>query len=226
MLATSSARVAGALIRALEEAGARPLHIPLVEILPPRDGYASLDRAIARLHSFDWLVFTSRNAVDAFFSRLGGEVLPGSVRIAAVGPGTAEELSGRGLVALAPEGMEGAEGLLRFIAPQIGRGERVLWPRAAGARDALSRGLSEAGAAVEEALAYESSMPCEASCEALMRLVEEGGVDAVLFDSPSAVKNFAEIVGRERARLFSRRALFIPIGPVTERAMRKIFDET
>jgi len=225
VLATSSAKVAGALIRALEDAGARPLHIPLVLILPPRDGYASLDRAISRLSSFDWVVFTSRNAVDAFLSRLGEGRLPKSVRIAAVGPGTAEELSMSGIVAMAPGGTEGAEGPVRFIAPLMGRGERVLWPRAAGARDALSRGLSGAGAVVEEALTHETSMPCRESREALARVVDEGGVDAVLFDSPSAVKNFVLIVGRERARLFSKRTLFVPIGPVTERAMREIFDE-
>jgi uroporphyrinogen-III synthase len=120
---------------ALASLGARPISFPTIDIRPVQD-LAPLDRAIDALDRYAWIAFTSANSVATFFYRLArraGAIPPG-VRIAAVGPGTARALTAFGArVDFVPSEFLG-ERLGQELADVDGR--RVLFPRAAGAREA------------------------------------------------------------------------------------------
>ncbi|MGH2347929.1 MAG: uroporphyrinogen-III synthase, partial [bacterium] len=96
MLVTRPAGQAGAMSALLREAGCDPVEVPSIAILPCED-WAALDAALTRLAGYDWLIVTSRNAVDILFARLRffGRSLPASLRCAAIGPGTAAALTAR-----------------------------------------------------------------------------------------------------------------------------------
>ncbi|MYI56980.1 MAG: hypothetical protein F4062_08170, partial [Acidimicrobiia bacterium] len=95
----------------LRAAGAEPVLVPLIELLPPRDGGAALAGAVGRLASYDWLVLTSANGASRLAALLTGEDLPASLRVAAIGPATAAALAEAGVtVSLLPE---------RFVAESL-----------------------------------------------------------------------------------------------------------
>ena len=221
VLVTCSAACAPELASRLWHEGARPILIPLVEAFDPADRFAALDAAISNLGVYGWIVLTSRNGASAFFSRLRGAKLPDSIRWAAVGPSTADELARRGISgALVPERHD-AEGLLSLMLAHLRAGDRALWPRGAKASGALAEGLRAVGAAVDDVVSYRTGLPADLDIPSLLDVVDGRGADAVLFDSPSAVHHFVRVVGDTRARAFSRDAEFIPIGPVTEAALAR-----
>src|SRR5581483_12104608 len=104
------------LVQRLEAAGAEVIEAPMVRIMPPED-YGPLDAACARVHEFDWVIFTSANAVDAFLERLlaGPQDLRAlrGVKLCVVGAATAERLKERGLKADLTPAEFRAEGVLR-----------------------------------------------------------------------------------------------------------------
>jgi uroporphyrinogen III methyltransferase/synthase len=190
----------------LTEAGFEPIFFPVIEIRPFEENVA-LDRAIAKLDCYDWIVFTSVNGVDAFFERLPTPPSPlplapfgdasrergaeGGVRVAAIGPKTAQALESRGVTPdFVPE-----EYIAEAILPGLGdlRGRWVLLPRAEIARKALPEAILEAGGVAHEIAVYQT-VPAEINLDGLAAL--KSGVDAVTFTSPSTVKNFVEVVCR------------------------------
>lgn len=198
----------------LEPLGATVLELPAIAIEPPRDP-EPLRRAIERLTDYDWIAFTSRNAVRAVV----GPLTPRGPRIAAVGPATAAELEVRGLrVDLIPDEATGVA-LAAALAARGVAGRRVLVPCGDLARSDLRDGLREAGARVDEVPAYRTVRPASAdsgSLEALRR----GKVDAVTLLSPSAVRNLAEMLDGEMDCL--RRVRLVCIGPTTGAAVREL----
>lgn len=209
---------AAALLRGLRRAGARVRLLPTIRIAQPRSSKA-LDRALHGLSGYDAAFFTSVNAVESFFARARKLKVAARrpARIGAVGPATAEALRRRGWhAAVIPETFNGAALARAF---KGARGLRVLLPRAAKGRDGLAKGLSQAGALVEQAEAYRT-MPDNRSGAALRRLADKGGCDAVAFASPSAVDSFFKQLGAARARRLFARARAAAIGPVTAKALR------
>ena len=103
----------------LRRAGAEPVLVPLIELLPPADGGAALTAAVRRLDGYDWLVLTSANGVERFLEALGNEQPPPGLRVAAIGPATAAALGAAGLtVSLLPERYV-AESLLDAFPPPV-----------------------------------------------------------------------------------------------------------
>src|SRR4051812_46414775 len=142
---------ATALCDPLRQLGANVIELPVIEIQPPRDASA-IERAIAELETFDWLIFTSANGVRSFLekldvSRFDLRAIRG--RICAIGPATREALARFHVKVdvLAEEYV--AEGLLRALAPYDLTGSRILIARAAVARDLLPRELERRGASVQ-----------------------------------------------------------------------------
>ncbi|MHB8377227.1 MAG: uroporphyrinogen-III C-methyltransferase, partial [Dehalococcoidia bacterium] len=175
VLVTRTRQQASDLSRALAAMGAEPVELPTIEIVPNTDA-AQLAAALDALKTaaYGWCVFTSANAAGIFLAHLRDAGLDarafGRTRIAAIGPGTAEALARAGLRAdLLPDRFV-AEGLLDAFRARVMRGQRVLLPRAAGARDALVGGLAAMGAHVEELTLYVSAVPREADNEGLRRL--------------------------------------------------------
>ncbi len=185
------------LARLLEKEGARAIRFPTVKIVPPQEGSA-LDAALGHLGDYDWLVFTSANGVRFFFVRLaelGKDIRElKSVKICCIGPATAEKIKEKGIkVDLVPEKFI-AESVLQSFHAMDMKGQRVLIPRAAKARDILPAGLQKMGAAVDVVTAYETVNSGRKGKE-LHGLLAAGFVDVITFTSSSTVTNFLEIMG-------------------------------
>ena len=186
---------------ALEAYGARVVACPTIEIVAP-ESYALLDEAIENLFGYDWLVFTSANAVEHFLRRLGAlgrEVCElDSLRVCAVGEATAERLTAAHVhVDVIPRKFQ-AEGVFAALADYLGGrdhfdGLNFLMPRAAVARDFLPHALEAAGARVDCVTAYRTVRPETTDRARVEALLVGGGVDCVTFTSSSTVHNFAQL---------------------------------
>jgi uroporphyrinogen III methyltransferase/synthase len=196
----------------------------MIRIEPPED-YAPLDAACARITEFDWIVFSSGNAVDAFLDRLLGGPLDlralRGVRLCVVGSATAERLMRRGLkVDLTP-----AEFRAEAVARAMGetgdlRGLRVLMPHADIGRELIADALRSQGAEVTEVVAYRT-VAVEAEREGepdIYRMLLEHRIDVVTFTSASAVRNFVRLLGAEPAADLLHNTIVASIGPVTAEA--------
>lgn len=214
ILITRPREQAADLEQRLRELGAIPLAFPTIRIVAPTDHYAALDAALRQLSTFDWAVFTSVNGVHHVWQRLQALDLDAqafaSVRVAAIGPATAQALVVRGVQVAAMPDRYVAEALLDVIPNPAG--QRFLLPRADLARETLRTGLRAAGADVIEVPAYHTARH-EPTPEALAAL--DAGVDILTFTSSSTVRHFVDQVGQERARALSAQALVVAIGPIT-----------
>jgi uroporphyrinogen-III synthase len=221
ILVTRRPEQSGRIASGLRELGATVIEVATLELAPPED-YASLDRALGRLHRYDWLALTSGNAVRALRDRLDqlgldpaplGRALP----VASVGPATSElvrELFPWADVALQPTEGFRAETLLALFEARGCRGQRFLLPTSDRARETLARGLAALGADVDAVAAYRTVVP-----EGLAERLADGlraGVDLAVFASPSAVEGLATALGERAGRLPAA-----VIGPVTEQAARR-----
>jgi uroporphyrinogen III methyltransferase/synthase len=210
-----------ALVGELEARGATVLEVPSIEIRPASDP-GPLDAALEGLEAYDWVVFTSENAVRGVLGRtivlgipprLGGR----SRRLASIGASTSVALAAafpEDRIDLQPAAEFRATGLLRAF-EQRGdlAGRRVLLPASSRAREELPAGLRALGAQVDVVVAYETVEPQGLAAAVRRCLVER--FDLALFASPSAVEAFAE-AGGEAARGLPAAV----IGPTTEAAAR------
>jgi uroporphyrinogen III methyltransferase/synthase len=214
---------AGPFVDELRECGARVLLAPAIELRPPRS-LAPLDRAIRRLTSYDFIVFTSVNGVARFFSRLletrrDIRDLKG-IDLLAIGPATASALEARGLrVEAVPEDYR-AEGLVEMMTRRRLRGARVLLPRAAVARDLLVTGLRRRGAVVDVVPVYRTVASRDGSAD-VRDALRRGRLDLITFTSSSTVSSFArQFRGKEETRRI-RSVPVAAIGPITAATARR-----
>jgi len=218
---TRPEKQAGELASLLSEEGARIIHFSTIEIVPP-EILDDLDRALANIEDYDWIIFTSANGVRFFFDRLstrGKDVrdLKG-IKICTIGPATKAAIEKRGIpVDIVPEEFI-SEGVVAALKGQDMQGARVLIPRAEVARDVIPEGLKELGATVDVAVAYRTVSSGRDGKE-LEKLIEEGKVDVITFTSPSTVNNFVTIVGEDFN--LPENIRIACIGPVTEKAAQK-----
>jgi uroporphyrinogen III methyltransferase / synthase len=185
----------------LRRLGATPIIAPAIRIHftdPPE-----LDRALARITAYDWVIFTSRNGVEAVFRRTSNLAGP---KVAAIGPATAQALREHGIT---PDLMP-AEYVAEAILQALGSvaGSRFLLPRADIAREALAAGLVERGAVVDEIAAYQTRHVAE-------RPKNLSAVDAVTFTSSSTVRGFLE------GGPVPEGVRIVCIGPITARTARE-----
>ncbi|HKW56920.1 MAG TPA: uroporphyrinogen-III synthase [Candidatus Acidoferrum sp.] len=209
------------LCRELTTRGAAIKLLPLISIGPP-DDYAPLDDALTRLASFDWIVFTSANAVQAVSQRSQSLAKPRIANAkaplaAAVGPATAAAAEAAGFsVELVATNHNGVA-LAGELAGEI-RGKSIFLPRSDLANPVLPEALKKLGAAVTEVVAYQTLPPSKADRQRL-HAVLDSGIDGILFYSPSAVQNFLELLGRDRLERLQGRVLMVAIGPTTAGAL-------
>jgi uroporphyrinogen III methyltransferase / synthase len=196
----------------LESLGAEVIELPAIEIEP-------VDITLPRLADFEWLVFTSANGVTAFFDRglapagADARALAG-LRIAAIGPGTARELTARGInTDLLPERFI-AESLLEAFPDPSEPDARVLIARAEQARDVLPAGLTDRGFRVEILPVYRTMRASPAP--AVLERVRTGAVDAITFTSSSTVDNLCDLLGA----VPDPQPVVVSIGPVTSETAR------
>lgn len=218
---TRAAEQSGPLVEALREKGAVAVMVPMVAFGPP-DNPAFLDQAIRQMHSYDWVFLTSQNALRALqercaFLQLDMQKEFSGVKVAAVGPATAEAVESAGLrvayVATKHQGVALADELAEHV-----QSRRVFLPRSDRANPELVDALRRNGSRVFEVCAYKTLPPNKSDAHEVAKLAERGA-DAVLFFSPSAVSHFRAALDNERFLEFSRRSVFTAIGPVTEEAL-------
>jgi hydroxymethylbilane synthase len=201
------------LARALEDVGIEAVRVPAIAIHPVEEG-DELDRVIANLDRFDWIVVTSANgaaAVLAAAARLGAD--PAASRWAAVGPSTAAVLEGGGVeVAHRPRRASGADVAMEL---PIESGQHVLLARGDLADPHLPQALRDRGAEVTELTAYRTQEAPPAS-RALLAAALQQPLDAVLFASGSAVRGLIGLARPEDLDAV-RRLPALCIGPETER---------
>jgi uroporphyrinogen-III synthase len=215
---------AGALSAELRRQGAEVVEIPFIEIRKPRS-FKALDAALQNLATYDWLILTSVNGVDAMGERMkklyripsrrkregrdparavkrsketaGLAAAASTLRIAAIGPATKKAIEQRGLkVDVVPQEYV-AESVVRSLRTKV-KGKRVLLVRAKVARDVIPRELRKAGAQVDVVEAYETVVP-PSSRRRVHAALESRRPHIVTFTSSSTVRNFVELLGSPAA---------------------------
>ncbi len=233
VLITRSRKQSRPFADALETAGFETVFFPTIQTCP-MDDLSALEDAVREIEKYDWVIFTSANAVDVFFcspltppegGRTSsfpprGKARKGDVpKIAAVGKKTAERLQAHGVIPdFIPEEFVG-EALFAGLGDV--QDKCFLLPRAKVAREILPDEISKAGGIVHEIAIYETvaGSPSEEEFAAL-----RAGVDVMTFTSPSTVNSFVKLMqeaGLDPLNLAGN-PLFACIGPITEKAAREV----
>lgn len=200
---TRAAAQSAALRSQLEDLGARVIECPTIHLVPPQS-WKPVDAAIRRLNTYQWLLFTSANAIEQFMDR-AGERRP-AIPIAVVGSTTAAKLEEWGLQAtLVPKEFR-AEGLLHAF-PENLVGTRILFPRAEVAREMLPEELRRRGAIVDVVTVYRTVKALSGN---IGEILETEPVDCIIFTSPSTIP--------EDLHMLPTRTVLAVIGPVTREA--------
>lgn len=222
VVVTRPRRQAGPLTAELRQRGATPVLLPTIRIEPMADT-TLLDarlRDVAR-GAFDWLVFTSANAVDVWTQRAAALGMSpgdhGGPRVAVVGMATAAAARAAGLPDPLVSGVSTAEGLAEALLRRANPQARSLYPRSAIGRDALPVALRRAGMDVVTVDAYRTAPEDDIDPDAL-DLVRRGEIDLITFASPSSVRAFVSIVGMPPGSI--KRIPVVCAGPVTLEAAK------
>ncbi len=196
IVVTRTRKQAGGLSRKLRQLGADVFELPTIRIEQPED-LLGFGRMVQDAHSYDWLVFTSPNGVEAFF-QLFFKIYQdarsiGGARIAAIGPGTAQKIKDYHLgVDLLPERFV-AEGLIEAFRKEGSvENQTILWVKAESTREVIGEELTKMGAIVDETVAYRTVKETEDVSGARARFAAEGA-DLITFTSSSTVDCFMDL---------------------------------
>jgi uroporphyrinogen-III synthase len=234
---------AGALSSELKKRGAEVLEIPFIEIRKPKS-FKPLDAAVKNLNTYDWLILTSVNGVEAMWDRMkqkrvghdfsravkvsktGSALAAGGplLRIAAIGPATKKAIEQRGIkVDIVPKEYV-AESVVKSLKRKV-KGKRVLLVRAKVARDVIPTELRKAGAHVDVVEAYETVVPKSSRTRLRAALKNsKKRPHVVTFTSSSTVRNFVDLMGakNKQSRKDFAGIRMASIGPVTSSTLREL----
>ena len=222
VVVTRARQQASDLTEQLTDLGAEVIELPTIRIEPPSDP-GPLQRAAAEVAGFDWIVFTSVNAVDAFFAALGAAGLDSRAlartKLCSIGPATADRLAAFGLRPDAQPPQYTTDSIADAIAAVSPlAGAKVFYPRSDIAPPKLAADLAARGASVADAVAYRT-VPEQHDAQHAADLFDEGGVHWVTFTSSSTVTNFLALVGPEKLKALGTR--LASIGPSTSETLRQ-----
>jgi uroporphyrinogen III methyltransferase/synthase len=229
VVVTRAADQSREMIERLEHLGATVISCPTIEFAEP-DDWTPADSAIDSLERYDWVVFTSANAVSFFFSRLKRR-RPATVGLfetittCAIGPATAKAIESEGVTVDVIARESRSEGALAAIVERVGgpealSGVRFLIPRALVARDVLPAELRRLNSHVDVVEVYRTVLP-DVDTSQLIRVFTEGSLDAITFTSSSTVSNFAALVGMNDLGELLKDAVAACIGAVTAGTARE-----
>lgn len=218
ILITRPEHQADDLARPLAELGADVLLQPAIQIRPPQD-WSAVDRALELLDRFDWLVFSSSNGVRMLLDRLPAVKRDlralGKIKIAAIGPGTADELARYRVKAdVIPDEFRAES----FAAALRGgaAGKKFLLIRASRGREVLAEELQKAGGVVEQVVVYES-VDVEKPDEEIARKMAAGQIDWTTVTSSAIAHSLARLFGDSL-----RKTNLVSISPVTSATLREL----
>ncbi len=206
----------------LRAVGMNALFQPVIEIGEPTDGFMALDTAVAELETFQWVAFSSSNGVEAFLKRLhvANRTFPKTLKIAAIGPGTARTLEKSGFTVNFVPKTYRAENLAEGLKAEAVGGTRFLLIRASRGREILAEILRESGGNVTQAVAYSSTdvTPESTLWNPEIRVaLEAGRVDYTTITSSaiatSAVRLFGEALRKTR---------LVSISSLTSNVLKKL----
>jgi len=220
VLVTRPRHQAGDFVQRLERLGATPFVLPTVEIREPAS-WAEVDRALAQLGFYQWLVFTSSNGVHAFLKRLrhSGRDLRalGGLRLAAIGPGTAEALRGYHLEPDLIPAVYRSEQLAAELKTRVA-GQRVLLARADRGRELLRTELEEV-AQVEQIAVYAQVDAILEDTEPL-NCLRRGEIDYVTLTSSNIARSLIQALDEtSKQRIRTGEVKLVSISPVTSAAI-------
>ena len=200
----------------LRDLGAEVILAPVIGIAGPADP-APLREAAAQCDQYDWIIFTSANAVTAFAAELPQPHASCRPRVAAIGSATRQAAEKNGFAVAVVPAEYVAESLVEALGKQDLTGQRILIPSAAVTRDVVPQALRELGARVEQVEAYRNVIPSGAQ-ERVAEVFREAYPDWVTFTSSSAVENTSKLAGLEALR----KVKIAAIGPITSATVRKL----
>ncbi len=215
ILVTRARQQASILSERLIAKGAEPVELPAISI-KPMDDTAGLDRAIADLHSYHWILFTSVNGVTMFFQQLRGKhqdarVL-GSLKVGAIGPATARALETKGIMPDYIPRIYTSRGIITGLKKHGVAGQRFLIPRADIADDELVQGIRKLGAEVDAVATYHT-VPANRASSQVKQMLSAGDIDVITFTSSSTVSSLIAMLGNKKELL--RNTRIACIGPKT-----------
>lgn len=227
ILVTRAQRVGDELVNLLENYGAKVFYSPTIEIVDPED-YSPLDKALSNLSKYNWVIFTSRNAVEKVVARMEKLNIKLSdlskLKILVVGLATAKTLEKAQIpVSLIPTNFN-AEGALESLQKYYQNTDLLakcnfLFPRSEIGRDVLPIELTKLGAKVDLVIAYKTSIPTNAKAN-LLNIFNRKKIDLITFTSPSTVNNLAELIAPENLSDLLKETVIACIGPVTAKAVK------
>ncbi|WP_309089635.1 uroporphyrinogen-III synthase [Domibacillus sp.] len=196
----------------IEEAGGTAYAVPLIAFRVFEDGQE--EAILASLHTYDWILFTSKNGVDFFMQKAGHLLHRIRAKWAAIGTQTAKAAASYGLsVSYMPRRFSAED-----VAEDIRKGcflpEKVLIPKGSMARSLIADTVRKAGRQADEWLVYETYFPADERAH-LLKLIRTEKVDMITFTSPSAVRHFMQILKQAQEPL--PRTDYGVIGRVTEK---------
>jgi len=221
---TRAAQQSSSLIEKLSALGAVPIALPLVSFAAPED-FAPLDAALDQLEHFDWVMFTSENAVRAVVKRASvrgnlRNVAGRRSRAAAVGPTTAEAAKRAGFFIDYEANTHSGAALANELGERL-RNQTVFLPRSDRANPDLPNILRKYGAEVIEVVAYRTVTPVNLDQTKVAQILN-AEVDALLFFSPTAVEHFSVIAGAQAFAALQTRLAITAVGPITANALNQI----
>jgi uroporphyrinogen III methyltransferase / synthase len=224
VVVTRTRKQSSALTRRLAQLGADVLEIPTIRIVPVALGEAERTRMESLSAYFNWLIFTSPNAVELFFDEFCSKMRRDLrdlkfVKIAAVGPATAEKLHQFHLCAdLQPEVFT-AERLAECFSAKDAALQRFLLPHGRLADPALAAHLRQQGGIVEEWTLYDTEPEQEDPTGARARYLSEGA-HWITFTSSSTAENWHALQLQPASGAPHPKA--VSMGPVTSATLRKL----
>ena len=216
VIVTRAREQASGLVSGLRERGARVIQCPTIRVedLP--------FEAPTQFLNYDWIVFTSTNGVDKFFSALQGDArLFAKSKIAAIGPATAEALKNRGLNADFVPQNSISESVAQGLIEHSESGHKFLMVRASEGRDVIENNLRENGREVEVLPVYKT-MPDNSEADFAKAEIEAGRVNWITFTSSSTVQNFVDAIGAEIIAAQRDKFRVACIGPITAKTAQQL----
>ncbi|MCP9224619.1 uroporphyrinogen-III synthase [Bacillus mycoides] len=204
---------------AVKERSGIPLEIPLLRM--EGTSHRQIQHIAGQLHSYDWVIFTSKNGVAFFLDSLRKK-LPGPIKIAAVGVKTKLELEKRGYqVEFVPTAFV-AETFAEEFLKELSGNERILFPKGDLARDVIPVKLREFGVFLDELIVYGTKVNVEKKQE-LITALKLGEVNIITFTSPSTVDSFVRLLEGTNWREWTKKCTIACIGPITEKEANLYF---
>lgn len=208
---TRPAGQAAPFIGKIEKAGGTAYAVPLIAFRKYSSGQD--ETVLKKLHTYDWIILTSKNGVDFFMQKAGHLVKNTPAKFAAIGKKTAKAIESYGFpVSYIPQQFS-AEGLAEEIEKGLFLPETALIPKGNMARGMIAEAICRMGKKADDWIVYETYFP-EEEKKKLIQLIQSAEIDMYTFTSPSAVRHFMKVLTEENEKLPN--AHFACIGPVTK----------